>query len=175
MIQLQPFDEDLKQREILPHNPIYTDIFQDVKAYVEATVQDIELIHIGSTAVADLRGKPMIDILALTDHNNLREKQLEFEQLGFHRRDVWNDTDEKPYVCASVFVNNRRFNLNIHISHRDHSQVEVLTSFVNTLQKSPDFRRKYEQAKDRAHAANPKDPQSYNRAKESVILEIQQK
>lgn len=64
--------------------------------FVEASVQDIELIHVGSTAAPDLRGKPMIDMLAVTEYNNLRERQLEFESLDFYRRDVWNATNDKP-------------------------------------------------------------------------------
>jgi hypothetical protein len=49
-----------------------------------------------STAVPDLRGKPMLDIATVTNRKNLRAEQEEFERLGFQRRDVWVDRDDKP-------------------------------------------------------------------------------
>ena len=172
-MQLFPFDEDLKHREILPYNPIYKEIFQQVEVIVAKELPDIELHHIGSTAVPDLRGKPMIDMLAVTTNDALRELQTKFKKLGFHRREVWTDTDTKPYVCASTIFNKERFNLNIHICHADNPLVQDLPAFAEILNKHPDLRRRYEQAKDKAHAIDPVNSEVYNKAKEAIILEIQ--
>lgn len=60
----------------------------------------------------------MVDIAAITNQEDLRTAQEEFEKLGFHRRAVWVDKDEKPYVCGCIQHKGRRFNINIHIYHR---------------------------------------------------------
>ncbi len=59
-------------------------------------------MHIGSTAVDGLRGKPMSDAVAITARRDLRDGQRPLQRVGFHRRPVWVDKDDKSYVCASV-------------------------------------------------------------------------
>jgi GrpB-like predicted nucleotidyltransferase (UPF0157 family) len=115
----------------------------------------------------------MIDAVAITTRPDLRAEQQAFERLGFHRRPVWVDTDEKPYVCASVVLAGRRFNVNVHICHRGDPVHADSLAFMAMLDSRPDLRLKYEAAKDRAHAIDPADPQVYNREKEAVIREIE--
>jgi len=172
-MKIEPFDEGLEHRNIVPYDPIYSDVFDTVRAYALARLTDVEFVHIGSTAVAELRGKAMIDVAAITDCANLREKQKEFELAGFYRRPVWVDRDEKPYVCGSVLHQGRRFNINIHICHQGDPVHKDSLAFIDILNRRPDLRRKYEEAKDRAHSIDPANPQVYNREKEAVIKEIE--
>jgi len=133
----------------------------------------VELVHIGSTAVQDLRGKPMIDAVAIAVPKNLRDVQGEFERVGFHRRRVPVDKDEKPYVCAAVAQAGRRFNVNVHVCHRGDPVHKDSLAFMDILARRPDLRQKYAKAKDRAHAIAPVDSQVYNEEKAAVIREIE--
>src|SRR5262245_46584611 len=112
-MQIEAFDEDLRHREIVPYSPVYAELFASLRQYAQSQLEAVELIHIGSTAITDLRGKPMLDIVAVTKRKDLRAEQQAFIALGFHRRTVWIDRDDKPYVCGSV-NHGRRFNINIH-------------------------------------------------------------
>lgn len=172
MMELHAFDEGLEQRNILPYDPVYAQVFAQVRLHVQAQLEGVALVHIGSTAIPGLRGKPMVDIAAITPMEDLRRAQAEFEQLGFHRRPVWVDKDEKPYVCGSVQHGGRRFNINIHICHRGDPVHADSLAFMEILNRRPDLRRKYEEAKDRAHGVDPANPEIYNREKEAVIKEI---
>lgn len=172
-MKIEPFDEGLEHRHIVPYDPVYADVFSKVKAYALTCLEGVELVHVGSTAVPELRGKPMIDIAAITSRPNLREAQQQFERAGFHRRPVWVDRDDKPYVCGSVVHRGRRFNINLHICHEGDPVHKDSMAFIDILLRRPDLRRKYEEAKDRAHAIDPADPQVYNREKEAVIKEIE--
>lgn len=172
-MQIERFDEGLEHRNIVPYDPVYADVFIKVQEYARVRLAGVELVHIGSTAVAGLRGKPMVDVAAITAREDLREEQKAFEHAGFHRRPVWVDKDEKPYVCASVLHDGRRFNVNIHICHRGDPVHKDSLAFMDVLNRRPDLRRKYEEAKDRAHAVDPANPQVYNREKEAVIKEIE--
>jgi len=125
-----------------------------------------------AVAIPELRGKPMLDIAAVTTHPDLRAAQREFEALGFHRRDVWVDRDDKPYVCGSVEVGEKVYNINLHICHRNDSVHKDSLAFMEILNRRPDLRRKYEETKDRAHSIDPANPEIYNREKEAVIREI---
>ncbi|QNK66638.1 GrpB family protein [Variovorax sp. PAMC26660] len=171
-MKIDTFDESLAHRNILPYDPVYTDVFAQVRQYVQEHLAGVELVHIGSTAIRGLRGKPMVDIAAITGRQDLRAEQAEFERLGFHRRAVWVDKDEKPYVCACVQHNGRGFNINIHICHRGDPVHKDSLAFMEILGRRPDLRRKYEEAKDRAHTIDPVNPEVYNREKDAVIKEI---
>ena len=171
-MKIEPFDEDLSHREILPYRSIYRHLFLRIRDYVEVAIPTVDLIHIGSTAIADLRGKPMLDMAAISSESDLREVQEKFWALGFHRRDVWVDRDDKPYVCGSIRHEDATYNVNIHICHRGDSVHTDSLTFIEILNRRPDLRRKYEEAKERAHAVDPADPEIYNREKAAVISEI---
>lgn len=172
-MKLERFDEGLHHRHIVAYDPVYGEVFDKVQEFVREFLEGVELVHIGSTAVQDLRGKPMIDAMAITARAVLRDQQLAFEGIGFHRRPVWVDTDEKPYVCASVVHAGWHFNVNVHICHRGDPVYKDSLAFMDILDHRPDLRRKYEEAKDRAHSIDPSDPQVYNKAKEVVIKDIE--
>ena len=174
-MKIYAFDEHLTHRKIVPYDSVYEGIFMQIKTHVESSIGTVRLFHIGSTAIPDLRGKPMIDIAAVSTRGNLRKEQEEFEKLNFHRREVWVDTDDKPYVCGSVQLNGSSYNINIHICRRDDWVHKEGLSFVKALKARSGLRRKYELAKDCAHSLEPADPQRYNQAKEKVINEIYEK
>jgi GrpB-like predicted nucleotidyltransferase (UPF0157 family) len=167
-----PFDESAAQRKILPYDPVYEVLFSRIRRYVEDRIATTRLYHIGSTAIPDLRGKPMLDIVAVTTRTNLRDAQRELEAIGFRRRDVWVDRDDKPYVCGSIEARGRGYNVNIHICHRDDPVHSDSLTFLEILRRRPDLRRRYEDAKDRAHAIDAVSAEVYNREKEAVIRAI---
>lgn len=172
-MKLERFDEGLHHRHIVAYDPVYKEVFVEVRDLVHGLLEGVELVHIGSTAIDGLRGKPMIDVVGITERQDLREEQSAFERLGFHRRPVWVDKDEKPYVCACVVHAGRRFNVNVHICHRGDPVHKGSLDFMEILSRRADLRQKYEEAKDRAHAIDPGDPQVYNKEKEAVIREIE--
>jgi GrpB-like predicted nucleotidyltransferase (UPF0157 family) len=167
-----PFQDGPEHRRILPYDFSYAAIFLALQEHVGSKLGRVELVHIGSTAVPDLRGKPMLDVVAITSRKDLRAEQREFEKLGFQRRDVWVDRDDKPYVCGSVRYNGRAYNVNVHICHQKDPVHKDSIAFLSILRQRPDLRRKYEAAKDRAHSIDPVNPEIYNREKEAVIREI---
>ena len=172
-LKIHPFDESLVHRKIVPYDAIYAEIFARVQRYVESRADSVQLFHIGSTAIEDLRGKPMLDIVAVTLRADLRAEQRELERIGFYRRNVWVDRDDKPYVCGAVEFNGKVYNINMHICHENEPVHKDSLAFLELLRRRPDLRRRYERAKDHAHAVDPANPETYNREKEAVIREIQ--
>ena len=173
-MKINPFDESPCHRKIVSYDEVYVEIFSAIKAQVESSIDTARLFHIGSTAVPGLRGKPMIDIVAVTTRKNLRAEQAQLLKLNFHERDTWTDTDDKPYVCGSVLRNCSTYNINIHICHREDWIHKEGLKLAHALKARDDLCRKYELAKDKAHSLEPTDPEKYNQAKEQVIHEIYQ-
>lgn len=171
-MKIDRFDESPVHRKIIPYTPLYADTFNRVKKYIEKGINDIELFHIGSTAVPDLLGKPMVDSFAVTGARDLRNKQNELLTLGFHKREIWTDREDKPYVCGSIRIDNRIININIHICHDDYPVLKEALLFIDILNSRKDLRRKYEAVKIDAHAAEPENPEKYNQRKENIFREI---
>lgn len=170
---IEPYDFDSRHRKLLPYNPAYSIIFGELARFVETNLADTRLIHIGSSAVPGLASKPMIDVLAVTNNPDLRSAQNELLKLGFQRREIWVDTDEKPYLCGAVTHDGETYNVNVHICHADDETCRKLQAFRDILRNNRELRMRYEQAKKKAleNTVN-QDPRQYNRAKEPVILEI---
>lgn len=97
----------------------------------------------------------MLDMLAVSKLDDLREEQKAFETLGFHRRDVWVDRDDKPYVCGSVRRDDVTYNVNIHICHHGDPVHVGSLAFIEILSRRPDRRRKYEHAKKIGRTRSP--------------------
>lgn len=170
-MRLLPFDNDLRHRIHVPYDPEYPSIFKKVAEYVESELPSVKLIHIGSTAIFGISGKPMIDAIAITQAD-LRKTQCEFMRIGFFRRDVWTDLDEKPYVCASIEHGQNRYNFNIHICKTGDSNHKDFVAFRDLLNINSTLRDEYQKAKMYAHDMDPEDPQRYNQLKEPAIKKI---
>ena len=148
------------------------DVFSAIKNYVATRLPNIQLIHVGSTAIPDISSKPMIDTLAVIEEGNLRECQDKLVTIGFHRRDVWVDRDDKPYLCCSIMWQEQRFNINIHVCHLNDGTYRNLIGFRDLLRTRKDLCQEYDAAKRSAHQVDPKNPEVYNKAKEPVISKI---
>jgi hypothetical protein len=68
---------------------------------------NLSIEHIGSTAVPGLKSKHMIDLLVIVSNQNLQVVKKSLIGLGFHERDIWIDTEEKPYVGGSLVLGNK--------------------------------------------------------------------
>ena len=82
-MKIEAFDEGPEHRRILPYDPAYRDVFLLVERYVRTSLKGVELVHIGSTAIPDLRGKPMVDVVAVTGREDLRAERKELRSSGF--------------------------------------------------------------------------------------------
>lgn len=170
-----PFDEDQRHRALVPYDPVYGEVYRLVAGYILESLPQVEVVHVGSTAIPGIRGKPMIDMLVVTEESDLRQVQSSLLDIGFHRRSVWTDMDEKPYVCGSVAMPTGRYNVNLHICRRDDENHNGLVEFRDYLNNNELSRNEYDAAKLAAHTASPRDAKGYNEAKEPVILGIMQR
>ena len=171
-MKILAFDESLKHRQIVEYDPQYRKVFSTLKIYVEEHSSELELVHIGSTSITGLSGKPMIDCIAATKAENLRLIQDQLLQIGFQRRNVWTDTDTKPYVCGALNHGDMLLNINIHVCNFNDKNYQSMIKFRNFLRANPRFHDEYEKAKLKAHNIFPDNPEKYNEAKEQAILEI---
>jgi len=159
-------------RQIVPYDPNWPNIYKKVKEYITNSLPDVSIEHIGSTAVPGLNSKHMVDLLVIASNQDLQILKKSLTRLGFHERDIWVDTDEKPYVGGSLTYDGRDYDINLHIC-RIGSQTHVQTLwFRDALLRDAKLCRKYEQLKHKAIENAGTDPKSYNDFKSGFILEV---
>ena len=171
-MKILAFDGSLRHRQIVGYSPHYRTVFLTLKIHVEEHYPDLELTHVGSTAITGLSGKPMIDCIAATKIKNLRKIQDRLVKIGFQKREVWTDTNTKPYVCGAVSHDDKLFNINIHVCNCNDDNYKSMIQFRDLMRAGPEFHDQYVQAKLKAHERYPGDPEKYNQEKEKVILNI---
>ncbi len=158
-------------RAVLSYSPEYPPIFEAIRAAILGAIGGVRVEHFGSTTVPGLAAKPMIDVLVVVAAKDLSAVKRELIELGFHQRDVWVDTADKPYVGGSVQWKGKPYDVNVHICREgsaDHTRNIV---FRDALRADPDLRARYADVKRRAISAVGADAREYNRFKESFIRE----
>lgn len=164
--------ETEEMRQIVPYDPNWPVVFKNVKEYIKDSLPSISIEHIGSTAVPGLQSKHMVDLLAIALRQDLQVLKKSLIGLGFHERDIWVDTHEKPYVGGSLTYDGRKYDVNVHIC-RFGSQTHVQTlRFRDALLGDEKLCRKYEKLKHEAILKAGTDPKSYNDFKSGFILNV---
>jgi GrpB-like predicted nucleotidyltransferase (UPF0157 family) len=159
--------------EIVPSNPTWPERFASLKERIVSTLGDqaVAINHVGSTSVADLPAKDVIDIdLVVADITNEDSYVAKLESQGLHfllREPHWHQHRffyaEEPYF------------VNLHVWGLDCPEVERHRIFRDWLGRSPEDKAAYREVKESAAAATREaggDTQDYNERKEAVIRRI---
>jgi GrpB-like predicted nucleotidyltransferase (UPF0157 family) len=159
--------------EIVPPNPAWPERFLSLKERIVATLGDqaVAINHVGSTSVADLPAKDVIDIdLVVADITNEESYVAKLESQGFHfllREPHWHQHRffyaEEPYF------------VNLHVWGLDCPEVERHRIFRDWLRRSPEDKAAYREVKVSAAQQTRDtggDTQDYNERKEAVIRRI---
>jgi GrpB-like predicted nucleotidyltransferase (UPF0157 family) len=126
--------------------------------------------HIGSTAVPGCRGKGVIDLAVTYVEGDLETARAALDALGFQRqsnRDPFPET--RPMRVASATTLGDVFQVHAHVILRNCPEHGELIAFRNSLRGDPEFRRAYEQEKERILANGIIDSVDYSNAKGAFI------
>ncbi|MEK8127817.1 GrpB family protein [Paenibacillus filicis] len=88
------------QWRISPHDPAWKSLFQAVASSLRASLGEaaLRIDHIGSTSIAGLDAKPIIDIqISVPDAENLAAYKSRIEQAGFVLREENPDKTKKYF------------------------------------------------------------------------------
>lgn len=159
--------------EIVPPNPAWADRFSSLKERIVSALGDqaVTVNHVGSTSVADLPAKDVIDIdLVVADIENEESYVAKLESQGFHfllREPHWHQHRffyaEEPYF------------VNLHVWGLECPEVERHRIFRDWLRRCPEDKAAYREVKELAAQQTREtdgDTQDYNTRKETVIREI---
>jgi GrpB-like predicted nucleotidyltransferase (UPF0157 family) len=155
--------------ELHDHDPEWAAMFREqavrIRDALGARASRIE--HVGSTAVADLIAKPVIDIvLEVPDSAEESAYVPELATLGYVMR------IREPEWFEHRFLQGHRPQVNLHVFSADCPETDRMLRFRDRLRAHPADRDRYAEAKRELAARDWAYVQQYADAKTSVIEEI---
>ncbi len=134
-------------KRLLPHDDRWAIIFQDEKTRLENILGDavIRIHHIGSTAIATLPAKPIIDMLAeVSSFKNLEAHNQALELIGYEARGEYGIVGRRYYKKHQT-PNDLGFHLHAYLENS--FQIKRHLAFRNYLRLKPEFVQKYAEIK----------------------------
>ena len=158
--------------ELLEYNPEYCRIFIEEKKNLEQLFYGkyINIEHVGSTSIKDIKSKPIIDILLtckdLDDFIKYTKKYVESETYTIKEQ----NTDEGDFLIRKE--ENGKVKAFIHVLPESNIYVENYLLFRYYLNNNPDEAKRYENLKLDLIKKYPNDRQSYTAGKAEYIKSI---
>ncbi len=139
---------------VVPHDPVWKEALAVEAAAIQAALGDvpIALHHIGSTAIAGILAKPIIDLLGtVPDLTPLDAKNAEFEALGYEVMGAFG-IEGRRYFRKVNTAGTRTHHL--HIFKENSHQISRHLAFRDYLVAHPDKARAYSDLKARLISAD---------------------
>jgi GrpB-like predicted nucleotidyltransferase (UPF0157 family) len=128
----------------------------------------LEVHHIGSTAIAGIRAKPIVDLIPVVRSlDEVDAKQGDVEALGYEWRGELGIAGRRYCILADP-PSGRRI-AQLHIFAAGSGQIPRHVAFRDYLRAYPEEAMAYEAEKFRAQALHPDDVNAYNDAKSAWI------
>ena len=159
-----------------PYSELFPQLFEQEKKRISAEIAylypSVIIEHIGSTPVAGLGGKGIIDILIIIEKELFGEMSKKLEKLGYLLKPKWSTAERWFFVVdlldeEEVF---RRYHL--HLSFAESGDCNNLLGFRDDLRMYPDVVAEYEELKRYAAKEAHQDGQLYRDIKGPFIQKI---
>jgi GrpB-like predicted nucleotidyltransferase (UPF0157 family) len=164
--------EPARDIEIVPSDPAWPDVFRSLAAIIARALGDraLSIEHVGSTSVAGLPAKPIIDIdLVVADSADEGSYVPSLEAAGFALR------VREPWWYGHRCLARAHPRCNVHVFSPDCAEAARHRIFRDWLRQDAGDRRRYADAKLAAAAAaneNGEHVMQYNARKQDVIRQI---
>jgi GrpB-like predicted nucleotidyltransferase (UPF0157 family) len=165
----------VRKVEVVPHNPDWQNIFAAESERLAIAFGDnaIAIHHIGSTSIATIYAKPIIDILvAVKDITKVDDRTASIASLGYQAM------GEFGIAGRRFFRKDNKDGIRTHHIHTfevGSPQIDRHLAFRDYLSCHPEDAQKYSQLKQQLAQQYPTDIESYMDGKDAFIKEIDAK
>ena len=152
---------------LFPHNDKWKSEFENVRdSIISSYKDDIEIFHIGSTAIAGLYAKDCIDLLGVVkDISKVSTFKKSIIDLGFVYR------GQNGIIGREYFSKTHR-KVHLHIFQSGDVNVEKHLNFVKVMKNNVALITELNQIKQSLHTKYPNDKGSYQKEKEPFYSHI---
>ena len=129
-----------------------------------------EIEHIGSTSVAGLRSKPIVDILVPV--RSLTASRTSIPVLEKDGWLFWPDDPNQNYRLWFLRPSPEARTHHLQIIQHDHPNLRALIAFRDALRRDPEAREAYSSLKEDLASKHPSDRNAYSNAKTEFVQSI---
>jgi GrpB-like predicted nucleotidyltransferase (UPF0157 family) len=159
---------------LVPHNPIWKDLFQKEKELLLATFpgQILKVSHGGSTAIPDIPAKPLIDIFAVVPSLQVAEDMRgQLEGLGYEYRGEEGIPERRFYAKGD----REKRSHNLHLVEETSNEWKNHLLIKNYYLKHPEAALAYAELKEKLAKQFPDDRVAYRGGKDAYIKQVIQR
>ncbi len=150
----------------------FTQIFQQTKHKLQKVLPQAEIHHVGSTAVPNLGGKGIIDILiAIPNWKEYPDVVEKLKTIGFTH--VHPPTNERIFLSQKA--NTQYGDIHLHLTYIDSPEYKKLLAFRDYLRSHPEEAQNYARLKKLWLKQAVGDRHLYGQLKSTYINSIAQK
>lgn len=158
-----------REIKIVPWRSEWRDMFhhhaERVQAALGPTLEDIE--HIGSTSVAGLAAKPIIDVLAIVQDPSREDRYLTALQAAGYQLRV-----REPAFDEHRMFRTPKRDVHIHVFPPDSAECQRYLLFRDYLRNCPETRDRYANLKRELSLEDWEDMNAYAEAKTAFIEQV---
>ena len=160
-----------REVELVPHNPDWSHQADEEAQRIMSglTIPIIGIYHIGSTSVAGIKAKPILDfVIEVENLEDVIQAAPEFEAIGYESKGEYGIPGRQFFTRDTD--GDRTHHL--HVFQIGHPDIERHTVFRDFLRANPDAAREYEKLKEKLAKRFPKQSGNYTAAKSDFILSM---
>ena len=151
-----------------PQSPVVAAALAEM---ISKTGAGLRAEHIGSSAVPDLAGKGIIDLLLPTPGERVREVAAALQALGFQPQSVPRTFPAtRPMLQGVIRHHDRPYRVHVHIVPDSSPEVDELRGFRDALRSDRSLRRDYEELKRCIVARGVTEAPDFTEAKRDFIV-----
>ena len=144
-----------------------------VMRMLRAALPDIEIEHVGSTAVPGCDGKGILDLMVLIPAGRLSEACAIVDGMGFQPQSGGKrHPDDRPMREGSFTFDGSLFQLHVHLIPESSAEVDRLRKFRDRLAANPELVVLYVEQKRRLIEAQISDRSTYTLGKSDFIKSV---
>jgi GrpB-like predicted nucleotidyltransferase (UPF0157 family) len=125
--------------------------------------------HVGSTAVPDLAGKGIIDLLLAAEPAHIPAITKALLQLGFQPQHPAAFPPTRPMLWGTFRHGATEYRVHVHVVPASSPEVAAMRGLRDALRADPHLRRRYAALKRAIVAGGPADPVAFTKAKHDWI------
>jgi len=165
----------MKKYVFRKYNPEYATFFKLEKKRLQKLLgSSAEIEYVGSTAIPNLGGKGIVDILIGVSKNRIQKSRIELEKYGYEFREKAGSF-ERLFFEKDYPYKRRKRRVHIHLTQINSKDWKQILSFRNWLEKHPEDIQEYVKIKKAAVKKARGDGEVYRKHKEKFIASILEK
>lgn len=163
-----------RKYDVVPYDQNWSKEFEVAAAKIKPVFKDdaIDIQHIGSTAVPDMDGKPVIDILVtVNDIAVANSHRAEMEAIGY----TYAGEFVLPGSVLFRKMSGTTVLSNVHIFPQQHPHVQEMLQLRDYLRGNPGEVKDYSQLKQKLYAKYKDDYAQYRKYKDEYMETLKQR